>query len=157
MNPTNETFIQRTLELALAAAKKGNHPFGAILVHEKNILLEAENTVVTEKDPTQHAELRLISQASRTFDREIIKHCTLFSSTEPCAMCCGAIYWSGIRRLVYGCSEKTLGKYAGKDFLIPSADLFQYAQEPVHITGPILEALSAQVHSDFWNKKVVPK
>lgn len=62
---------------------------------------EAENTVVTEHDVTGHAELNLVRRASMRFEVETLEGVTLYTSTEPCAMCSSAIYWSGIGRVVY--------------------------------------------------------
>lgn len=150
MQQDTQDYIKRTIEIATGAVKNGNHPFGALLVYNGNILLESENAVVTEKDATQHAELRLVSQAARVFGSDILRETTLYCSTEPCAMCTGAIYWSGVRSIVFGCSEGTLAKYAGPDFLIPCSILLQYAKEKVEVSGPHLESLAEEVHKDFW-------
>jgi tRNA(Arg) A34 adenosine deaminase TadA len=90
----HERFIRRAIELSVLAKDHGNHPFGALLVNDDNeIILEAENTVYTEHDVTRHAELNLVSKASRTLDPEVIQQSTLYTSTEPCAMCSGSIFW----------------------------------------------------------------
>ena len=104
---------QRLLRLAIAVSSRsrahGNHPFGAVLADDDGaVLLEAENTVVTTGDVTGHAETNLIRSANRTLPREVLARATVYSSTEPCAMCAGAIYWSGVGRLVYAMAESDL-------------------------------------------------
>jgi tRNA(Arg) A34 adenosine deaminase TadA len=86
--------MQQVIEIARQARLHGNHPFGALLADaEGNILLTAENTVVTENDCTCHAETNLIRQAARNYAAEFLETCTLYASTEPCPMCAGAIFW----------------------------------------------------------------
>ena len=89
----HEQFIRHSLKLARAARAAGNHPFGALLVREGQILLTAENTVNTEQDITGHAELNLVRSASRQLGLDGLRGTTLYTSTEPCAMCTGAIVW----------------------------------------------------------------
>ena len=100
---SDEYYISLALDIARRARSAGNHPFGALLVGaDGEVLLEAENTVMTEHDCTGHAETNLMRLASTRFSLDILSGCTLYTSTEPCAMCAGAIYWGGINRVVYG-------------------------------------------------------
>jgi tRNA(Arg) A34 adenosine deaminase TadA len=88
----HELFIRKTIAPAQQAVQKGNQPFGACLVKDGKNLLMAENTIHTNHDKTQHAEANLASAASQAFDLETLRQCRLYTSTEPCAMCAGAIY-----------------------------------------------------------------
>src|SRR5689334_13378340 len=110
-------FMEICIELSRKSVRNGNHPFGAILVRENKIILESENYVVTKSDCTLHAELNLVSRACQIFDKDILEESALYTSTEPCAMCSGAIYWSGISKVIYGCSGARLGKIAGETFV----------------------------------------
>jgi tRNA(Arg) A34 adenosine deaminase TadA len=143
--------MRRCYELAADAVANGNHPFGALLVHQGKIVLEAQNTVHSAKDPTGHAELNLVRLAGQQFSPELLRECVLYTSTEPCVMCSGAIYWSGIGGVVYGCSETTLAQYAGADFLTPCREVFARGSRPVSVVGPILEAEGAHLHRKFWS------
>lgn len=143
-------FIRRCIELAESAVQKGNHPFGALLVHKGEIILEAENTVNTANDPTGHAELNLVRLAAQKLPPEVLKEVTLYTSTEPCMMCSGGIYWAGISHVVYACAETTLAKYAGEDFLTPSRDIFAKGKRVVKVEGPILDEEAAVLHAKFW-------
>jgi tRNA(Arg) A34 adenosine deaminase TadA len=105
---TNETerYLLASIELARA---NGNHPFGALLLDaDGNVVLEAENTVLTARDCTGHAETNLMRMASERFDPEFLSRCTLYTSTEPCAMCAGAIYWGNVRRVVFALSQEEI-------------------------------------------------
>ena len=109
MTQDHTTHLRVAIAVAQRARSKGNHPFGAILVDETGqVLLEAENTVNTEHDCTGHAETNLVRLASRRYERDVLERCTLYTSTEPCAMCSGAIHWSGIGRVVFALGEEGL-------------------------------------------------
>jgi tRNA(Arg) A34 adenosine deaminase TadA len=150
MTEDHHRFIRRCIELAESAMNKGNHPFGAVLVHKGEIILEAENTVHSASDPTGHAELNLVRMAAQQFSPEILAEASLYSSTEPCMMCSGAIYWAGLSHVVYACAETTLAKYAGDDFLSPCRDNFAKGKRRVNVEGPLLEEEAAVLHAKFW-------
>jgi tRNA(Arg) A34 adenosine deaminase TadA len=93
LNESELTYLRQAIEVARRAREHGNHPFGALLVSaDGQVLLEAENTVVTEKDCTGHAETNLVRLASQRFDQQALTGSTRYTSTEPCAMCSGAIH-----------------------------------------------------------------
>src|SRR5262245_49677285 len=109
MDPTDLLLLRRAIAISQRARDHGNHPFGALLADAQGrVLLEAENTVVTERDCTGHSETNLVRLASRQFAPDVLATCTLYSSTEPCAMCAGAIHWGNLGRLVYGVSATRL-------------------------------------------------
>lgn len=138
----------------MSARTKGNHPFGAILVDEGGkIVLAAENTVVTESDVTGHAELNLVRMATKLLSPEKLERCTLYSSTEPCAMCAGAIHWSRIGRVVYALSELGLYELVGpspEHLILPCRDVFAKSGSRVLVEGPAIEAEGQKVHEGFW-------
>ncbi len=148
----DEIFIERTYQLARNAQAKGNHPFGALLVVDGEIVLTAENTVVSDSDVTRHAELNLVSKASQALDPATLGRSILYTSTEPCAMCTGAIFWSGISKIVYGCSAITLGEIAGGAFVVPCRELLKYGrrEREIRVIGPLLEDQGTAIHRNFW-------
>jgi tRNA(Arg) A34 adenosine deaminase TadA len=152
----DEALLRRAIAVAAAARASGNHPFGAILVGpDGEVLLEAENTATTERDATGHAERNLMSRASRRFDRQLLARCTMYTSTEPCAMCAGSVYWVGVRRVVYGLSEKDLlaltGSHEGNPtFDLPCRTVFAGGQRPTEVIGPLLSEEARAVHEGFW-------
>lgn len=149
----SELLMRRAIQLAQAARDKSNHPFGAVLVNEHGqILLEAENTVITDSDCTAHAELNLVRLATQRYAADFLARCTLYSSTEPCVMCAGAIFWGNIRRVVFGLSEKELYQITGPAEMLslPSRDLFALGSKPIEVLGPLLEREAREVHLGFW-------
>jgi tRNA(Arg) A34 adenosine deaminase TadA len=152
----DDQHLRRAIELAARARANGNHPFGSILVDpEGTVVLEAENTVVTSHDYTAHAELNLVREAGSTFDPAVLRGCTLYTSTEPCAMCAGAIFWSGIGRVVFALSSATLGTIVSDEtgdwtLAMSCRDVFARGGRAVDVSGPLLEAEGRVVHDGFW-------
>ncbi len=149
--------LRRAVEVAQRARDAGNHPFGALLTSaDGEILLEAENTVTTERDVTGHAELNLVRAASRTYTEEQLAGCSLYTSTEPCAMCAGGIYWSGIGRVVYALPEAKLGELTGADAENPTMHLsartvLDAGQRSIEVEGPADLPEAEAVHAGFWD------
>jgi tRNA(Arg) A34 adenosine deaminase TadA len=150
-------FLRRAIELAREARSDGRHPFGALIVNERGeTVVEARNNAVRPKgEPTQHAEMVACSEAGRLFSELELSRCTLYTSTEPCAMCAGAIYWTGIGRVVFGLSETGLMNYTGSHEENPTLDLpcrevFARGQRKVAVAGPLLEEEAGKVHEGFW-------
>jgi tRNA(Arg) A34 adenosine deaminase TadA len=155
MDENDLRFMRVAIETARKARDNGNHPFGAVLVDEQgHILMEAENTVVTEHDCTAHAETNLMRQASRKYDCDSLAKCTVYTSTEPCPMCASAIFWANVRRVAYGLSEESLYAMAAEDeeevLRLPCRELFARGQKPVEVIGPMLEEEARKVHEGFW-------
>ena len=146
----SERFIRQAIDLSRQARAAGNHPFGALLVVDDTVVLTAQNTVHTDRDPTAHAETNLVSEAIRRLTPDQIRRSVLYTSCEPCAMCTGKIYWAGIRSLAYALSSEELATIAGGNFLIPCAELFARAADTVHITGPLLLDEAREVHLGYW-------
>ena len=142
MDSDDLTFLRLAIDVARRARDAGNHPFGAVLASPTGeVLLEAENTVTTGRDVTGHAELNLVRAASGQFTEAELAETTLYSSTEPCAMCAGAIYWSGIGRVVYALSETELGRFTGADAENPTMHLsartvLNAGQREIEVEGP---------------------
>jgi tRNA(Arg) A34 adenosine deaminase TadA len=155
MNEMDLKLLRASLKIARRARDGGNHPFGAVLADDRGrILLEAENTVVTAKDCTAHAETNLIRKACAQYDGAFLAKCTLYASTEPCAMCAAAIFWANIRRVVYGLSARSLYELRGGDseevLHLPCREVFAKGRKPIEVIGPLLEDEYRQVHLGFW-------
>lgn len=156
MNDMDLEHLKVSIAVAWRARENGNHPFGAVLVDEQlRVVLQAENTVVTGRDSTGHAETNLVRLATQQFSPEQLAHFTLFSSTEPCAMCAGAIFWSQIGRVVYALSETDLYDIIGASpdhLYLPCREVFAHSRRKIEVIGPIssLEIEARAVHQDFW-------
>lgn len=156
LGSADERHLRRAIELARLAREKGNHPFGSLLVDASGrIVLEAENTVVTSRDVTGHAELNLVRAAVVPLDADALSSATLFASTEPCAMCSGAIYWSGISRVVFALAAETLREMVtdptgASTLTLSCSEVLARGGRSVAVSGPHLEAVAASVHEGFW-------
>lgn len=147
----DEKFIRMAIQLAKQAEEHGNQPFGALVVLDGEVIAQAESTSITSNDCTRHSELTVVSQISKMkLDRETLARCTLYSSTEPCAMCTGSIYWSGIGRLVFGCSNAALVKLQGDHLRIDSKDILSHGLRKIEVVGPVLEEEAILSHQSYW-------
>lgn len=154
MNDIDLQYLRTAIQIAQRAREHGNHPFGSLLVDEHGkVLLEAENTVITNNDCTDHAETNLVRLASRKFSVDVLNKCTLYSSTEPCPMCAGAIFWSGIGRVVYALSEESLYSLTGDSpykLLLSCKEVLAHGARKVEVLGPAIEDEARKVHEGFW-------
>jgi len=100
MTDDNE-FLRRAVEIARSGISTGGGPFGAVITKEGRMIAGSNNRVVLNADPTAHAEILAIREAARFTGTHELDGCVLYTSCEPCPMCLGAIYWSGIKRVVY--------------------------------------------------------
>jgi tRNA(Arg) A34 adenosine deaminase TadA len=105
-------FLLKAIGIAKDGIPNGCGPFGAVLVKENKVIAEACNRVILNNDPTAHAEILAIRQASSILHTHDLSEYTLYTSCEPCPMCLGAIYWSGIKKIVYS-SDRTDAEAAG--------------------------------------------
>jgi tRNA(Arg) A34 adenosine deaminase TadA len=160
LTQVEEAFLRRAIELAREARAAGRHPFGSLIVDARGaVVVESHNNAVRPSgDPTQHAELLACAAAANLISEAELALCTLYTSTEPCAMCAGAIYWTGIGRVVYALPETGLLRYTGSHEENPTLDLpcrevFARGQRPTIVAGPYLEEEAGAVHEGFWTPK----
>lgn len=140
--------LRAAIALSHTAKSHGNGPYGAVLVGpDGTVLAEAENTQVTERDPTGHAEANLIRDAAARYDAPELESATLYASAEPCAMCAAAIFWSGIGRVVYALSgERNQALLPVGDALgISCREVLARGSRPVEVVGPAFEEEAAKV------------
>jgi tRNA(Arg) A34 adenosine deaminase TadA len=150
--PQDDDRIREVIAIAYRARAKGNRPFGALLVSAEGTTLAAgENSQLTGEQVLAHAEMNLLHEAVQQYSPEVMARSTLYTSAEPCAMCVGAIFWSGIGRLVFGISGERLHELAdfSPDMLVASArDVLAYAGRNVEVIGPVLEREAEDLFAD---------
>jgi tRNA(Arg) A34 adenosine deaminase TadA len=157
-NNEHISLLLRCVEISKRARAAGNTPFGALLTGpDGEVLLEQGNIELTEHDCTGHAETALMRTASKSWPKDFLARCTLYTSVEPCAMCSGAVYWGGVGRVVYGLSESRLLRLTGSDERNPTLDLpcrevFAKGQRAVEVLGPFEEVGAAVVvaQEGYW-------
>jgi tRNA(Arg) A34 adenosine deaminase TadA len=149
--------LRDAIDLANTAVVNGNHPFGAVLVDtDGQVVLAAENTVNTDNDCTAHAETNLVRAAWKQFGSAQLAEYTLYTSCEPCAMCAGAIYWSGIGAMVFAMSESDLAQMTGDHEQNPTMSLsselvLNAGTRAVPVRGPALVPEARASHVGFWS------
>ena len=158
LEPADIPHLEHAIRLAHAARDRGDHPFGAILVTPDGRIVEGINSVETERDPSGHAESNLVRAASRALSPEVVAASTLYTSTEPCAMCAGAIYWAVIPRVVYALGEDELIRIVRRHdsaptLALPSREVFARGGRQTTVVGPVALPGAADVHEEFWRRR----
>jgi tRNA(adenine34) deaminase len=129
---------ERFMRIALDEARRGDFPFGAVIVREGREIARGRNLGRTKSDPTAHGEMVAIRRALAVNDRNVLVGSTLYTTGEPCAMCMGAILWCHFGRLVFAASiEQLLTRI--DQITVSSAELARRAPfAPIEITGGVL-------------------
>ena len=149
--------LREAIAVSKASRSHGRHPFGAIVVDGAGKTIgSGENAVdPPDGDVTGHAEIVAIRDAWRRAGPGALAGATLYSSAEPCAMCSGAVYWSGIVRVVYALSEGGLLALTGSDpknptMSLPCREVLARGQRRIAVAGPLIEDEAAAAHAGFW-------
>jgi tRNA(Arg) A34 adenosine deaminase TadA len=148
--------LTRTFDLARAARERGDHPFGALLAVDGEIVAEALNSVTTAADLTAHAETELVRALERSHRLDLLATGVVYASCEPCPLCVGAMFWAGVRHVVFGLSAARLTELStapgqpAYGFTITAAQLAAQSTRPMEVDGPLLEDEAAAVHDGFW-------
>ena len=107
--PTDTEYLLAAMDQAKAAEACGEVPVGAVIVRDGEIIATGRNRVITDSDPTAHAEIVALRAAGVSLGNYRLEGCDLYCTLEPCAMCAGAILHARIRRLVYAASDPKAG------------------------------------------------
>ena len=129
---------ERFMRIALDEARQADFPFGAIIVQDRSVIARGRNLGRTNGDPTAHGEMVAIRRCLADKGATALRGSTLYTSGEPCAMCMGAIVWTGLARLVFAASLTQLAAKIDQ-IMLTSADVA--AKAPfvhISITGGIL-------------------
>jgi len=97
--------MTKAIDLANKNIQNGGGPFGAVIVRNNEVVGSGANQVTNFNDPTAHAEILAIRDASKNLNTYNLNDCILYTSCEPCPMCLGAIYWAHITKIYYGNSR----------------------------------------------------
>lgn len=142
----DEQFMRKALAEAQQAYDEGEIPIGAVIVCQDRIIARAHNLTETLHDVTAHAEMQAITAAANELGGKYLTSCTLYVTVEPCIMCAGALGWSQLQRVVFGCRDEKRG-YS------------DFAPQALHprctVTGGILESECRQLMQDFFRNKRV--
>lgn len=156
ISETDGTYLRQAIAWSSTARMRGNRPFGAVVVGAGGELLAEAYCNTTETgDCTGHAETNAVRQLSPRVGREELAKATLYSSGEPCVMCAGAIFWSGIRRVVFGIDAVRLRVFRGeraeqRDAELSCRDVFEASPHPIECIGPALVEEASVPHVGAW-------
>lgn len=147
---TDTDWMRYALNLAKVAAQKGEVPVGAVLISESNEVLGVGwNQVLTNHDPTAHAEIQAIREASACKNNYRLQNTTLYVTLEPCCMCAGALMHARIKRLVFGTRDVRAGA-AGSAYNLLQGTAFNHH---VQIDEGFLQHECALVLTDFFKMR----
>lgn len=135
----HETFMRLAIE-DCRAGFPGNEggPFGACIVKEGRVIAVAHNTVMKDRDPTAHAEINAIRQASQTLGTYDLSGCEIYSTTEPCPMCFTAIHWARIGRIYIGTPIEEAAALGFNEMPVHNAQIKQIAGLSIDLVENVL-------------------
>lgn len=135
---TNEECMRLAIEEAKLGLKNYDYPFGCCLLY-KGTCTVAHNTCISERNALRHAEINAIEQMCREHRVMQLTGATIFTTTEPCVMCMGAISWSGITRLVYGVEMSHSIDRGFPEIMLSSRELVKRFPNPLAVEAGLLE------------------
>ncbi len=142
---TDLTHLRHAIRLSEDARRCGDMPFGAVLVAPDGaVLAAAQNSIVTDRNLTAHAEINALRTASARCSAQQIAAATMYASGEPCPMCSGAMVRFGLRRLLFGIRASVAMTYLPATAGVIAAsvacrDILKLAAAPVEVQGPVIE------------------
>lgn len=149
----HEQYMEEAIRLAEEAMRKGRGgPFGAVIVKNDEIVGRGQNRVLLRNDPTAHAEVEAIRDASKHLHNYELQDCTIYTSCEPCPMCLGAIYWARLERVFYAADRKDAGAIGFDDQFI-----YQELKKPINKRKiellPMHREYALELFEEWRNKK----
>jgi len=154
---TDAVYLRRAFAGASRSRDSGQRPFAALVVLDNEVLAETDSARPKGRNATAHSELTAVSAAAELRAPPQLARATLYASAEPCAMCAGAVYWSGLGRVVFGLSEASLRRLTGDHpanptLSLPCRELFARGQRAIEVIGPYLEDEALVPHQDYWQR-----
>ncbi|MCG6133762.1 MAG: nucleoside deaminase [Nostoc sp. LLA-1] len=132
----NQEYFMR---LALEAAKKGDAPYGAVIVKNNEVVAVAHNTVNQDCDPSAHAEINVIRSLTAKLKSPSLEGYSIYTTGEPCPMCATACVWSGISEIIYGASIQDLVSVNQSQIDISCEEVIAKSFRNIKVTRGILK------------------
>jgi tRNA(adenine34) deaminase len=146
----DQRFMQLALDLARTARDSGEVPVGAVLILNDEIVGRGHNASIEQMDPTAHAEVLALRDASRNVGNYRLVGSTLYCTVEPCLMCLGAMMHARVGRLVFGASEGRVGATTRLEALRELGADFNHRFETV---GGVQAETASELLLDFFREK----
>jgi tRNA(Arg) A34 adenosine deaminase TadA len=137
--------MRNALDVCRRGIAAGQSPFGAAIVREGEVLAAAHNRVWAMRDPTAHAEITAIREAAAKLGTIELAGATIYSTTEPCPMCFGAIHWARIARIVYGARIDDARGFGFNELALPNRQLKELSCDPVELVPDVLREESLEL------------
>ena len=143
----------RAIELARQTSliDKAGGPFGSVIVKDGEIIAEGANTVLADNDPTCHGEMNAIRNACKELGTHDLSGCTLYTTSEPCPMCYGAIWWARIEKIYYASTTRDAKEFGNFDDLALSEAIKSAINERPIMSEEILRSEMLQLWNEFNN------
>jgi guanine deaminase len=146
-------FMQAAIEEAHTGVRQNDGgPFGAVIVKNLEIIARGHNQVIKTHDPTAHAEIVAIRQATHLLKRFDLSDCEIYTTCEPCPMCFAAIHWAKMKKLYYGCTRKDAAAIGFDDEFI--YNIMQGATITQQVTMQQIERVFCLTPMEEWKKKL---
>ena len=150
-NEIDAHYMRKAIDQAFIAEENGDVPIGAVIVYENKIIAKAYNQREQLNDPTAHAEIIALTQASDYLGTWRLHGCTVYVTLEPCTMCAGALVLARIDRLVFGCDEPKTGACGSLYNVVQDERL----NHMIPVTkGVLAEDCSTQMSSFFRQRRI---
>lgn len=104
-----DKYMKIAIEEAKISEQNGDIPVGAVIVRDNKVISQSHNKKETSSCATKHAEIIVIEEACKKLNTWHLDECTLYTTMEPCMMCCGAIFQSRIKNVIYGVKNEKFG------------------------------------------------
>ena len=141
---TDEYYMKMALQEAQIALEKDEVPICCVIVSNNRVIAKAHNLTEALNDVTAHAEMQAITSAANYLGGKYLQNCTLYVTLEPCVMCCGALNWSQISKVVIGARDEQRGFINKNLSLHPKTEL---------VTGVMENECSELVKNFFKSKR----
>jgi tRNA(adenine34) deaminase len=129
------------MKVALSEAKKGDMPYGAVLVKDDKIIMKGHNTTQTDCDVSAHAELNVLrnfTKQTKTYSLDALEGCKLYTTCEPCPMCASACIWAGVSEIIFGVSSQQVSKLGFEQINLSCEFVIERGFQKIKITKGIL-------------------
>lgn len=144
-----EFLMREALVQAKKALKKGEVPIGAVVVLGDKIIGRGYNQPITTRDPTAHAEIIALKEASNRLDNYRLNEAIIYTTLEPCLMCSGALVHARIKKIIFAAQDTKSGVVVNNGGLIQS----EFLNHKVSFEGGILEKEASKLLKDFFLEK----
>lgn len=144
-----EFLMREALVQAKKALKKGEVPIGAVVVLGEEIIGRGYNQPITTKDPTAHAEIIALKEASNRLENYRLNEAIIYTTLEPCFMCSGALVHARIKKIIFAAQDTKSGVVVNNGGLIQS----EFLNHKVSFEGGILEKEASKLLKDFFLEK----